>query len=660
MAQGKKSLSPIKPIATSLAPRRSGPAATNPSPAKPAVMSSNPGGARASTPGLIARHVKDGIGITLWVRTDAPESLLRIDFPTSAGKRGKVVVPRGMRRRPADILRKIEDAGGELPWKDPISKLGDLMMTTGLQPHFLTPTPGWHRNVFVPAQGQVKTRDDQGRECFIRVRFDAGPTPFGHCRGTANEWRATVGRCARQSTMLSFSVMTAFAASLAAHARLPEGVLFNIFADSSNGKTTCARVAMSVAGNPADIGSYHASPRGLEEAAALSNGYPMLTDDMEKISDDPKKVLQHVNHVVTGGKSKRLSQVTKDQLPPLEWTCFGLSTSPQSMAETMRRAGKSPTLGDRVRFPDIPFPTDNQGGLFDLVDGGAPLTLEQNQAWLNEVEKGIAANYGHVFEEWRRKILRRIKTEDVAERVDAFRRGLPNGNKAEGRLLQKFALVAVAGDLASQHGILDWPVGHSQAVVERVWGWARQELRNGRDDDEQPWLVLKAALADEKQVVRLEVDDRFPGQVDDLVGIRRERQGVEVVALFGDTVRKLMGGEFDRLIQALRGKGALVTEPGRTDALTLQVPIHLAGGTKPLRPRLYIVRAEALDAVVNMHCQFVAGSRSATLHQAAPVRRVGPGTAQPDARGAKPRQPTQPSTPSNQREAPVRRRGRCA
>ena len=396
----------------------------------------------------------------------------------------------------------------------------------------------------------------------------------------------------------------------------------------------------------------------LEEAAAVSNGYPMLVDDMEKISDDPKKVLQHVNHVVTGGKSKRLSQVTKDQLPPLEWTCFGLSTSPQSMAETMRRAGKAPTLGDRVRFPDIPFPTDDQGGLFDLVNGRAALTLEQNQAWLSEIEKGMSANCGHVFEEWRRKVLSEVKAKDVVQRVDAFRRTLPTGNKAEGRLLQKFALVAVAGDLARCHGILDWPAGHSKAVVERVWDWARQELRNGRDNDEQPWRTLKAVLADDKKIVRLEADDLFRGRLSDLVGIRRNRSGVEVVALFGDEVRRLMRGEFDRLIQTLRAKGALLTEPGRNDALTLQVPIHLAGGTKPHRPRLYIVRAEALAAVVAERCRSVANCRSATQHQAAPVRRLEPGAAPPDARGAKPRRPSRPSTSPNKCEAPVRRRGR--
>ena len=376
------------------------------SPAPPRKGSRHSRAAKPSValPAQSKPHPEGHVGVRLWVRVDDGQSYFSLEFDTVTGGRDKLMMPRSTRREPSKVLRLLDDAGAKLLSDDAVRAL-EGQLHADLPPNFLVPIPGDHEGTFIPARADVHGFDNQGKACLIRVESGEASAYVGHLKGTCDGWRQSVGAIARYSTMMSFSVFAALAAPLAARIGLSEGTIFNLYGESSSGKTTCARVAASVAGDPNKIGTYHASGRGLEERSAACNGYLNIVDDTEKISKDAKIIHRIIIHIVTGGQSKDYSVAVKGKLKPLRWFCVGLSTSPVSMNELVRRAGEQPTPGNRVRLVDVPFPTPDEGGLFDRASPNTVMTLERRQHHIKLINRGMKANHGHLFEEWRRKVL---------------------------------------------------------------------------------------------------------------------------------------------------------------------------------------------------------------------------------------------------------------
>lgn len=552
--------------------------------------------ARSAAPAPTSGRQVGGLAIRLWQRDGRDEMELEIIYRTVAGDRGRLMITRDLRREAKRVFAMLEARGAILPRDKPLEALADLLMTENLLAHRLSATPGWHHGTFIRARRHVEVQNRAGRGIIVRAD-ELVPAYPDRVAGSSHGWRRDVGRPARQSTAMSFAILVALAAPVAARAGLPEGALFNFFQDSSAGKTTLARVAASVGGDPAHIGHWNVSPRGVEEYAAAHNGYALILDDIEKGDAKAAALIQAVTHVVTGGQSKIYSTAVQDRLRPLTWFCFGLSTSPESMSALARKGHAERSAGARVRLIDLPVSAAELGGVFDRLKPGEGEVGNRARAAIDALERGIRTHHGQLFLDWR-KVFLGLSPATILRHVEEFEATTPAHDSIDGRLRRKFAIVHAAGALAVEHGILDWPSEFIDDVVTRMLDAARSEMGLVDDATHAGWRALDEALRDPERVVSPRLDGRLAKPLDAVLGIRCQRHGRALIGFNGEKVRALFGGSLEAFLAPLRARNGLVTE-GRADVETLQLPpFRVIGSDKPTRPRLYATRADVLATVV--------------------------------------------------------------
>ena len=153
------------------------------------------------------------------------------------------------------------------------------------------------------------------------------------------------------------------------------------------------------------------------------------------------------------------------------WRAFVLSTGERTIGTTMQEGGKRTKAGQAMRLLDIP--AARQHGCFDDLHGAATGT-----ALSDAIKTAAATHYGHAGRAFVDRLAR--DPQDFAAYLERFK-GLPEFNTSdlEGqdkRAVARFALLALAGEIATVYGITGWQEGDAvNAAVEgfKVWRAAR-------------------------------------------------------------------------------------------------------------------------------------------------------------------------------------------
>ncbi|MFP4360012.1 MAG: DUF927 domain-containing protein [Alphaproteobacteria bacterium] len=101
--------------------------------------------------------------------------------------------------------------------------------------------------------------------------------------GTLDDWRAAVGAACIGNPLMVLSVSLAFAGALFEPMQAEGGGL-HMRGQSSRGKSTILRAAVSVWGSPKFLQSWRATSNGLEGVAAACNGSLIALDEMGEIT----------------------------------------------------------------------------------------------------------------------------------------------------------------------------------------------------------------------------------------------------------------------------------------------------------------------------------------------------------------------------------------
>lgn len=319
----------------------------------------------------------------------------------------------------------------------------------------------------VPPAGEVLTLD-----------IDPAPTQFRQ-RGTLAEWRGAVaGRCAGNSRLV-FAASLAFAGPLLTPLR-EEGGGFHLRGDSSKGKTTALQVAASVWGAPigADpfVRQWRATANALETTAAGHNDCLLPLDEIAQA--DPRDIGEAA-YMLANGQGKDRMRDRGGLRRTATWRTLFLSTGEETIGDLMAKGGKSVKAGQEVRFLDIPADAGAGFGAFEDVhgeaDGNAFSRVIRQAA---QEQHGVA---GPAFVSWFATRLAGDPAwpgDDLAPRVrDFVARVVPPG--ADGQVQRaagRFALAALAGELATLAGVTGWEPGAAEAAAEtcfRAWLDAR-------------------------------------------------------------------------------------------------------------------------------------------------------------------------------------------
>jgi putative DNA primase/helicase len=405
-----------------------------------------------------------------------------------------------------------------------------------------------------------------------------------HTRGgTLAGWQAEISARAVGNPLLLLAISASFAGPMLARCNGESGGI-HFVGDSSTGKTTVIEASCATWGGTNYRRSWRATANGMEGAAALFNDCLLALDEISEC--DPKEVGAIV-YALGNGRGKQRASRTGSARSVTRWRCFVLSSGERTIGTTMMDGGYRAKAGQAVRLLDIP--AARRFGAFDELHG-----LPNGAAFADAIRRAALAHHGHAGRAFLEKLTR--DTRDFCEWLERFK-ALPefSAEGSEGqdkRTAARFALLALAGEVATEYGITGWPEGAAiEAAAEGFKSW--RSMR-GRGNDERRQILEQVSGFIERHG-----DSRFSSADgntdDDAMRINRagwwRDDGSERVYLFNkDGMREaLKGFDFKRALDTLQQAGALP----EADSSGERAKAQRIGGRLV---RLYPIKGEKLGA----------------------------------------------------------------
>ncbi|MFQ1913110.1 DUF927 domain-containing protein [Aeromonas veronii] len=381
---------------------------------------------------------------------------------------------------------------------------------------------GWHGLAYVLPQGTIGP-DAEG---VILQTAGYAANDFTE-RGTIAEWQQGVAALAVGNSRLCFALSLAFAAPLLSLVGM-EGGGFHLKGESTDGKTTIMKAAASVYGNPDRYSqTWRATGNAIEGIASRRNDALLCLDELGEL--DGREAGQ-VAYMLANGQGKGRSKQDGELRERKAWRLLFLSTGELSLEDHAASAGQRTQAGMEVRTIQIPSDTGHHGAFEWLhgMDGGRTFadTLKahcdhQHGSAFRTYAEALAGELGAHSERLRAEI-KRIAAELTPQGA---------GNQV-GRAINRFALVAAAGELATRLGVTGWPEGEALRAVRvclKAWLAERGHLGNHED---------AAILAQVRKFVTAHQYTRFADWFDtnhrpaNMVGYRKvESDGVSFFVL---------------------------------------------------------------------------------------------------------------------------------
>ncbi|WP_367065239.1 DUF927 domain-containing protein [Oryzisolibacter sp. LB2S] len=321
-----------------------------------------------------------------------------------------------------------------------------------------------HQTIGDDAERIVFQSDSQMENTF-RVRKDVAA------------WRDRIGALCAGNSRLVFAVSCAFAGPLLRPASMESGG-FHLRGDSSSGKTTALRVAASVNGGPSYMQRWRTTDNALEAIAAQHCDALLILDELAQVDG---KVAGECAYMLANEQSK--ARATRGGAPRarLSWRLLFLSAGELGLADHMAEGMKRARTGQEVRMADIPADAGAGMGAFEHIHNHAsPAAFSSH---LTREAPACHGAPGLAFIEWAcahwATLPRRLR--DGVQALTA--QWLPEGASGQvQRVAARFALVAMAGELATEAGLTGWDSSESEWAARAcfdAWLAARGGAGNG-------------------------------------------------------------------------------------------------------------------------------------------------------------------------------------
>jgi uncharacterized protein (DUF927 family) len=335
---------------------------------------------------------------------------------------------------------------------------------------------GWHGTTFLLPDGTFG--EAPGGE---RVHLALDLEHAFRVSGTLADWQREVGRHAQGNSRLSFALSCAFAAPMLGRLGMESGG-FHFCGRSSKGKTTCIEAAGSVWGGPVYRETWRATANGLEAVALAHCDCLLILDEQGQAL--PREAGE-VAYMLANGMDKVRARKTLDSRPRRRWQTLFLSTGEVTLADKMREDGRTPKAGQDVRLVDIPVIPEGLDQAFETWEG-----FESSKALADHLRGATRRSYGMAIRAFLDQLCR-LQAQGLFEveqrKVAWARQHLPRGADSQvGRVVDRFALAALAGELAAEWGIVPWRLGNAEWAAEVcLQAWLTQRGGIGAGEQER-------------------------------------------------------------------------------------------------------------------------------------------------------------------------------
>ncbi|MFM5811092.1 DUF927 domain-containing protein [Aeromonas veronii] len=333
---------------------------------------------------------------------------------------------------------------------------------------------GWHGRAYVLPQGSIGPDADG----VILQTTGYAASDFTE-RGTLAEWQQGVAALAVGNSRLCFALSLAFAAPLLTLVGM-EGGGFHLKGESTDGKTTIMKAAASVYGNPDRYSqTWRATGNAIEGIASRRNDALLCLDELGEL--DGKEAGQ-VAYMLANGQGKGRSKQDGELRERKAWRLLFLSTGELSLEDHAASAGQRTQAGMEVRTIQIPSDTGHHGA-FEWLHG-----MESGRTFADTLKANSDSQHGSAFRTYAEALAGDLDAHSERLRGEIKRLAAeltPKGaGNQVGRAINRFALVAAAGELATRLGVTGWPDGEALRAVRvclKAWLAERGHLGNKED-----------------------------------------------------------------------------------------------------------------------------------------------------------------------------------
>jgi uncharacterized protein (DUF927 family) len=377
----------------------------------------------------------------------------------------------------AELTRELRYLGADVaPGAAGQKRIGEYLSTFGgteIKLARCTDRTGWYKKVFVLPHRIIGS----AAEPVFYQSAASSLNPYKE-RATLDLWRLEIALPCAGNSRLVFAVSCAFAAPLLRLVDM-EGGGFHYRGVSSTGKTTALRAAASVWGGPDYMQPLRATDNGMEARAALHSHTLLVADEIGQA--DPTAIGDMIYMLGNGYGKGRMSRTTALRRPP-EWLLLYLTSGEVGLSEIMALANRKPRAGQEIRLLDIPADAGEGHGIFETLhgaDGGAMLSRQLTEA--------VAKAYGSAGPAFVECVVTRM--DSIVDEIRAGLRDFAATHVQKGdsgqveRAALRFALVAIAGELATNFEITGWEKGEAWRAAEKCFA-AWLDARGGAGSSE--------------------------------------------------------------------------------------------------------------------------------------------------------------------------------
>ncbi|MDH4565946.1 DUF927 domain-containing protein [Pseudomonas sp. BN414] len=414
--------------------------------------------------------------------------------------------------------------------------------------------------------------------------------------GTLAGWQADIGSLCVGNPVLILATCAALAGPLLSPLGR-QGGGFHLYGDSSSGKTIALDVAASVWGRPRDFRrTWNATSTGLEGLATLRNDTLLALDEIGEAN--PQTVGDTI-YALANGTGRQRGGVTGHSLAPQRWRVIVLSTGEQTVGRHMECGGKASKPGQDLRLLDVP--AYRRYGAFDNLHDlalahdatNASACKGAGRPFADHLHGATGQHYGHIGPAFVGHLVQLLAGAEGMELLRAAHADLlqsfPESGGQAGRAAARFAVAALAGELATDAGLLPWPKGAALAAMLELYGqWAGARGPGQSEDTKIRRRVAAFITRHPDRFARLGDIEAAP--VANRAGWWRELGEDRVFLLTPEALGEAAPGyDLKRIGAALDGAGALV-ERDSGPHLTKRVRIKGEGLV-----RVYVIDSNQLE-----------------------------------------------------------------
>lgn len=378
--------------------------------------------------------------------------------------------------------------------------------------------------------------------------------------GTLAGWQAGVAALAVGNPLLVLALSASFAGPVLARCNAESGGI-HLIGDSSTGKTTAIEAACSVWGGPNFKRSWRTTSNGMEGAAALFNDSLLALDEISEC--DPRQVGEVV-YMLGNGRGKQRAGRTGSARPVMRWRSSVLSTGERSIATTMTEGGHRVKAGQSVRLLDVP--AKRAHGAWDNLH-----QFDTGTAFSDALKLHAATHYGEAGRAFLEK-LTRDHADSFSDALDTIKAmpalQAPGGEGQAKRAAGRFAVLALAGEVATTYGITGWAEGdaiNAAAVGFEAWLSLRGSASPGNSERGQIMERITSFIerhGDSRFSDADSTDVQHALMVRERAGWWRNAGEGRTYLFTGDGLREaLKGFDFNRALDTLQEVGAIAA-PG--------------------------------------------------------------------------------------------------